>query len=88
MTDISVRFHTAIDAYQTKRFPARLQFRPLVGDRVPFAGQSDSRLPVLTISKVSYLVNTDGSFQGFDCYLDMVDVHPELAHKVLTHRIQ
>jgi hypothetical protein len=85
-----VLFTTNIDAYSDKNYPDSLPFRPMIGDKVPFRGQEEyGRLPLLTITSISYMLGHHGEVIGFKCNLYFgKEIHPEIAGKILNHEVR
>ena len=85
---IHVSFQTNIDFYHNKRYPEWLEFRPQLGDKVPFADQDRNfqRYPCLEIISIEYTVGRFGEVLGFICELWFnKNIDPELRSKILNH---
>ena len=85
---MQIHFETAIDFYSAKSYPTRLEFRPQLGDRVPFAGQIKHfyRYPVLEIKKIEYVLHNDGDVGRLDCILGFpTNADEETCKRIINH---
>lgn len=84
-----VIFETNIDFYHHRKFPTVLNFRPQLGDRVPFEEQEKyyPKYPILEITNIQYYADPYNQILGFVCYLDFSKhTHPDTCKQILNHK--
>ena len=82
-------FESNIDFYRDKYFPKQIDFRPNVGDQVPFEDQEREfrKYPILEITNVKYIVDSRGNVIGFHCWLYFnKNAHKDICEKILNHQ--